>query len=203
METPLILLIVFIVVLVVFGLTALHKIMRSKAIYGLGWKLVLFALIFLAYFLVGYLIYLYILLPISDWLPKRDMVIWDNIWYGILAVFIMLILATIVKSVRDNRIRVGLSYFSIGTLFILILYSIIYYIFMFNESLETITFVLFIISTGLAIIMIIITRFLGIRSRLLLPLYVIFSIACMIFIICLFWLIIRAIEALDKKINGK
>ena len=204
METPGILLILFIIVLVlVFLITMFFIILRRKNIYQAGWKIILFILVFLVYFFIGYFIYQYVLLPIYDMLPKKDMIIWDNIWYAIFTVFIMLLLAAIIKTVRDNRIRVGLTYFSLGTLTILIVYTIMYYIFMFNESLSTITFVLFLMSAGLAILMIIITRFIGTHSRLLLPFYLLFSLACIVFLICLLWLICRAIEEIYNRFVRK
>ena len=139
-------------------------------------------LLFILYWIFGYTIaefyYKYVYLINI----KKNMEIWDNIWYSIAFILLAVIIALIVKSIKEKFPRVNLIFASIGLILILFIYTIIYYMIIFYNKIGQILFITFIIVTAMTAFIFLLTWF---KIKIFLPLYAIYGVACMIFIIAL------------------
>jgi len=65
---------------------------------------------------------------------------WDTIYYLIIIIFFLLIIATIVRSIKSESIERSLLFSSIGTLYVLLMYSVIYFLVKNYDIIENIFF---------------------------------------------------------------
>jgi hypothetical protein len=98
--------------------------------------------------LIVYVIVFYIYLIFAEFfksiskqaftIPEGDL--WDTIYYIIIIVFFLFIIATIVRSIKSATIEKRLLYSSIGILYILLIYSVIYFLVKNYDTIENIFF---------------------------------------------------------------
>lgn len=126
-----------------------------------------------------------------------NMVIMGNIWYVLFIIFIMLICALFIKSVKESTVRMNIVYACVGIMLILFIYTILYYIIMFYDRINKIIIYLTIIefiATCIVIILIKIDN--TYLNNFLSYLYIIYGIITFTFIIAL---IIYIYYILDKS----
>jgi len=98
--------------------------------------------------LIVYVIVLYIYLIFAELfkgiskqvftVPEGDL--WDTIYYIIIIVFLLLIIATIVRTIKSETIEKRLLFSSIGTLYVLLMYSVVYFLVKNYDMIENIFF---------------------------------------------------------------
>lgn len=139
--------------------------------------------ILLVYYILGSYIYSFFIALSQFGRTTVDMEIWDNIWYSLFFIFIILMLTVFIKSVKDDGMRWNILIYAIGTLFALIVYTIIYYLYVYYDMVPKLTFYL-------TITMIVFTAIImftkGLSSSLLTPIYILFVFVTLVYLICLF-----------------
>jgi hypothetical protein len=158
------------------------RLLTSSSMHNMFAYIIIVVLLFIIYWIFGYTIlgfyYQYVYLVNF----KKNMEIWDNIWYSIAFILLAVIIALIVKSIKEKFPRVNLIFASIGLILILFIYTIIYYMIMFYSKIGQILLITFIIVAAMTAFILLLTWF---RIKVFLPLYAIYGVACMIFIIAL------------------
>jgi hypothetical protein len=180
---PVLIIIIIIVAIFLGGLLFLNFLM-SPYFYKAMMFLFIFVSVLLVYYFLGR--YLYQFTTSIFYIPpsaRQNMVLWDNIWYLIFVIFILLILAVFIKSVKDNGMRWNLLLSSIGVLFILILYTIMYYIIVYNEYVGQNIFKLTIVLGIYTGIIMIIREW---SMKFTAPIFTLYALLSLIYIICIF-----------------
>jgi len=169
------------------GLLMLMKFMMSPSFPNVMMFLFIFASVVLVYYFLGNFIFGFFKSIIGyNWRGNKNMDFWDNIWYLILIVFIMLILAVFIKSIKDNGMRWNLLLSAIAVLFILFLYTVLYFVILYNDKLGYATFILTII---IAIYTAIIMLIRGWSMKFTAPIFSIYAMLTIVYGICLFVLV--------------
>ena len=167
------------------GMIAINFMMSSN-FYGSMMFVFIFISIILIYYFLG--TYVYAMMASIFYIPessRADMELWDNIWYILFIIFVMLILAVFIKSVKDNGMRWNLLLSSIGVFFILLLYTIMYYIILYNQYIGKLTFIL----TWVVIIytiLIMAIRGLTLSMNFTAPIFTLYGLLTIVYVICLF-----------------
>lgn len=158
------------------------RLLTSSSMHNMFAYIIIVVLLFIIYWIFGYTIlgfyYQYVYLVNF----KKNMELWDNIWYSIAFILLAVIIALIVKSIKEKFPRVNLIFASIGLILILFIYTIIYYMIMFYNKIGQTLLITFIIVIVMTTFILLLTWF---RIKIFLPLYAIYGVACMIFIIAL------------------
>lgn len=187
-----------------FGIIVIYmKFTKSSTIYKCLFALFGFALLLAIYIFIGGMFYKFAIEPFYSFIPRRKMVIWDNIGYTLIFILLLLTIAAVVKSIRDRRVKWDYARTLFGMVLLILIFYLIYYIYLFDDKLPLITLVLTFVIIGMTILMIILEYTVLANSVFLIPLYMIYGAGCITFVICLFWLIIRTIENLYNNLNKK
>lgn len=169
---------------------------------GMAFRNPLFYMIILGVvvFIAAILLYMYVMSfikgayagSVSSIAGKEEMVIMDNIWFFLLMVFVLIVVALITKSVKDSRIRWNLLFATIGSLLILSVYTVIYYIVFHYEKINTIMLAMTIIMAVLTVLLLLIVRLSF--SFLINQFYVLYGIMSFIYMVCILIYIYYIIE---------
>lgn len=114
----------FFLVIFVIGTFFIYATVTNSSLHSTIISLIVYVVVFYLY-----LIFAEIFKSISKQVftvPEGDW--WDSIYYIIIIVFFMFIIATIVRSIKSESIEKRLLFSSIGTLYILLMYSVIYFL---------------------------------------------------------------------------
>lgn len=189
---------------VIYGLaTFIFYLIGNPICMKFAFKVVLFLLLLGLCILFGKIFHDFIAAQIGYFVPQHDLYIWDNIWWVLALIVFMLIIAVIVKSISHHRIKYELIYATIGMIFILLIYTLMYIIYIFREKLWFITLILAAIAVGM-IIIILILQYMAIQTMMIfMPFQFIFGLDCVLLIICATWLfitfVIRLYDWFSKK----
>lgn len=187
---PLLIALIVIAVLIIFIFILMA--FRSSQFYMLILGVLIFILTILLYFYVMSFIKGAYTGSVSSIAGKEEMVIMDNIWFFLLMVFVLIVVALITKSVKDSRIRWNLLFATIGSLLILSVYTVIYYIVFHYEKINTIMLAMTIIMAVLTILLLLIVRLSF--SFLINQFYVLYGIMSFIYMVCILIYIYYIIE---------
>ncbi len=182
--------ILFILLIILISLilgTALFLIFLNFIMSAGFYKFMLYAaiglLVIILYYFIG--IYLYAFWAILSQIGRTtcNMVFWDNIWYALLFAFIIMTLTIFIKAVKADGMRWNLLIYSISTLFILILYTIVYYLYIYNDLIASITGILSIVMIVLTTIAVFLKTY---SSSIVDVFYVFYALITVIFTVSLF-----------------
>jgi|694.fasta_scaffold00020_119 hypothetical protein len=113
---------------------------------------------------------------------NEDMRTWDMVWYVMAFVGALMLVALLVKTIRDGFVRVHLMMLNIAWIFVILSYTIIYVIYKFREQIALAALITFVIVMAFIIIFLINDYFLG-GIQLWSIVYIIFGMACIAFIV--------------------
>jgi hypothetical protein len=126
--------------------------------------------------------------------PDGDL--WDTIYYIIIIIFFLFVIATIVRTIKSMSPQMNLIYSSIGTLYILLIYSVIYFLRKNYERIWSIFFWLNVITLPFTFVLWLI----GVPEwRVTKYLYFLFSLLSLVYVITLFICIYKLFDKLYKS----
>ena len=126
--------------------------------------------------------------------PDGDL--WDTIYYIIIIIFFLFVIATIVRTIRSGSPQMNLLYSSIGTLYILLIYSVIYFLRKNYERIWSIFFWLNVIILPFTFVLWLI----GVPEWWVAKvLYFLFSLLSLVYVITLFICIYKLFDKLYKS----
>lgn len=154
-----ILLLVYILVGIIVAFVALAFLIRmlvSGKIWAIMKFLVILCLVIYIYYKVGGYIYKFYL----TWVPfkyvNKNMRVWDEIWYSLLILFIIIMCSVFIKTVKNNSINWERLFSGLSVLGTLGFYTIMYYLYFYYEHIATITGILtiaIIVASGIVILL--------------------------------------------------
>jgi len=144
--------------------------------------LLLFIIVLLVYYFLGKICIAYVTTILNFAQSKPGMELWDNIWYILFIIFVLLIAATLIKSVREKNLRWNLLIASMGTLLVMLLYTIIMYVYMYHDNILGImaSFTMFMVLITLIIIFI-----RNFNNILVTIIYLLYAFVSFIYVVCL------------------
>jgi hypothetical protein len=167
----------------ILGLFLFVRILYSSSLYNAIIFFILAAVILYIYWMLASFIYGFIRSSTQFHTTDKNMEIWDNIWYTILIIFIVTILTLFIQITKSTNSKVWASFMYVfGIAFIFVFYTIMYYLYMFYEEVPKITGILTAIVVGLTGIMLL----LNYLNWTLSVFYIIYGIAMVIWLMCLF-----------------
>ncbi len=194
-----ILLIVLISLIIGTGLflVFIHFIM-SAGFYNFFMYMLLGLVVVVLYYFIGFYLYLFWSVLSQIGRTTCNMEFWDNIWYALLFAFIILTLTVFIKTVKADGMRWNLLIYSISTLFILILYTITYYLYVYNDLIATITGIL-------SVVMIVLTTFAvflkSYSSSIIDLFYVFYALVTVVFTVSLFMFLFQVLVSCYNMIS--
>ena len=178
--------------LIIFGILAgmlLLALIIRAFVSGKIWSIMKFAIIIVViltlYWFIGMYVYeLYMFIMPTK--PKnKNMAVWDNVWYAILIVFLVLLCTVFIKSLKKTELQITLLYNSFVALIVLVMFTMMYYLYMYYERINEITgYVTLAAVVGTAIVLVI--KHFGISFETVYPIFIIYSFICMIFLMTFF-----------------
>jgi hypothetical protein len=128
--------------------------------------------------------------------PNSDMKHWDTVWYVLAFIGALLFIALIVKSIKNNHIRIWLLMLNIAWIIIICIYTIIYVIYKFKNQITLIT----VITLGIVslFLMIFVVNEWFFKIQLWSIFYILFGLACVAFIVAFVIFIISISETIRK-----
>lgn len=167
----------------ILGLFLFVRILYSSSLYNAIIFFILAAVILYIYWMLASFIYGFIRSSTQFHTTDKNMEIWDNIWYTILIIFIVTILTLFIQITKSTNSKVWASFMYVfGIAFIFVFYTIMYYLYMFYEEVPKITGILTAIVVGLTGIMLLFNYL----NWTLSVFYIIYGIAMVIWLMCLF-----------------
>ena len=148
----------------------------------------LFIVVLIIYYFLGKFLIAYVTTFLNFTKSKAGMESFDNIWYIIFIIFILLITATIIKSVRETHLRWNLLMASIGTLLALLLYTVVMYIYMYRDDVLGAMGTLTIIMVFVTLIIIFLRNFNNILVSII---YLLYAFLSFIYVLCLMVCLIK------------
>lgn len=183
---------IFIVIAIFIIISALIifliNLLFSSALHRFLKILLLFIIVFIVYYLISKVLIAYVTVFLNFAQSKPGMEIWDNIWYILLIIFVLLITATLIKSVREKGLRWNLLIASIGTLLVMLLYTIIMYVYMYHDNILGIMLSFTIFMVFVTLIIIFIRNF---NNFLVTIVYLLYAFVSFIYLICLIVCLIK------------
>lgn len=153
-----ILLLVYILAGIIVLFVALAFVIRllvSGKIWAIMKFLVILCIVIFVYYKLGGYIYKFYL----SWVPfkyvNKNMRVWDEIWYSLLIIFIIIMCSVFIKTVKSNNINWERLFTGLSVLAALGFYTIMYYLYFYYEHIATITGFLtiaMIIASGLVVL---------------------------------------------------
>jgi hypothetical protein len=121
---------------------------------------------------------------------------WDTVWYVLAFIGALLFIALIVKSIKNNHIRIWLLMLNIAWIIIICIYTIIYVIYKFKNQITLIT----VITLGIVslFLMIFVVNEWFFKIQLWSIFYILFGLACVAFIVAFVIFIISISETIRK-----
>lgn len=176
----------FIAVAIFIAISALIifliSLLFSPTTHRLLKTLVLFIIVLLIYSFLGKFFMAYATTFLNFTQSKGGMEFWDNIWYILLIIFVLLITATLIKSVREKSLRWNLLIASIGTLLVMLLYTIIMYVYMYHDGILGIMGSFTIIMIFITLIIIFVRNF---NNFIVTIIYLLYAFISFIYVVCL------------------
>ncbi len=167
----------------ILGLFLLIRIIYSSSWYNALIFIILAAGILYAYWFLASFVYSYMKATVKFHTTNKNMEIWDNIWYTILILFIIMIISLFIKMSKSTNNKVWSSFMYVfGLGFILALYTVMYYLYMFYDEMPKITGILTGIVIGLTAIMYLFSY----MNWNISIFYIIYGLAVLIWLIALF-----------------
>jgi hypothetical protein len=167
----------------------IHFIM-SAGFYRFFMYMILGIIVLVLYYFIGFYLYMFWTVLSQVGRTSCNMEFWDNIWYTILFAFIILTLTVFIKSVKADGMRWNLLVYSISTLFVLILYTITYYLYIYNDLIAIITGIL----SGAMVVLTAFAVFLKSYSSSIIDLfYVFYALVTVIFTVSLFMFLFKVL----------
>ena len=154
-------------------------------ISGQIWTFIKFIGITFVILTIYYFLGVYLYDIFKNIIPKKknnkSMIIWDNIWYTILFIHIILICTVFIKSMKRKELHVVLLFKSILALIVLMMFTLMYYLYMYYEYIgQAIGIATIAMFVGTIIVLII--KYLNISYNVVYPVFIIYSLICLIFL---------------------
>jgi hypothetical protein len=157
------------------------KLFVSGKLWNIMQFIGLAGLILYAYYRAGGYIYSFY----ASWVPFRyenkNMVHWDDVWYTIFIIFLIMMCSVFIKTVKKGNVSWGRLSYAIGVLGVLAFYTIMYYLYMYYDSIFEIMGYLtvgMIIMTGIVIFI----KKIGLSYGMSAPFYMLYSVTGLTFI---------------------
>lgn len=167
----------------IFGLFILFRLFYSNTWYNVLFSLLIAGIILYVYWILGGIVYSFFKSTIKFKTSKKNMELWDTIWYLIFIVFLITILTVFVKMLKNSGntyLNIFMYVFGLG--FLLFFYTIMYYLYVYYEDIPKITGILVAIAVGLTVLIKIVEIFTEMPS----PVYVLYGITLMVTLMCVF-----------------
>lgn len=153
----------------------------------LKFLIILSIILFLYYFAAIFLQGVYI--SIFPTAPKnKNMELWDNVWYALLAIFLTLMSTVFIKSLKKNDLQFKLVMNALGSFTILSLFSVLYYFYLYDDYINKITLILTIASFGMTAIVLLIQYF-NISNVVTSIIFVIYGILLIVYFMALLFFV--------------
>lgn len=147
--------------------------------------LIIMSLILVIYYYIGIYLYAFYLSIVPAKPKNKNMVIWDNVWYTILIILLALLCTVFIKSVKKNTLQVALLFNSFTALIGLILFTIMYYLYMYYEYIAKITAIMT-LAMIIGTVIVLVIKYFNISSNVTYPLFIIYSFICLVFLMTFF-----------------
>lgn len=175
----------------------IHFVM-SAGFYRFFMFLLLGIIVLVLYYFIGFYLYMFWTVLSQIGRTSCNMEFWDNIWYAILFAFIILTLTVFIKTVKADGMRWNLLVYSISTLFVLILYTIMYYLYIYNDLIAIITGLLSVVMIFLTIIAVFLKSY---SSSIIDLFYVFYALVTVVFTVSLFMFLFKVLVSCYNMIS--
>ena len=189
-------------VIYTLGIIFLYALMRPKNV-TLVFKTLLFLAVVGVCIAFGKVFHDFIAVQIGYFVPQYDLCIWDNIWWSLAFIVILLIIACIVRSISYYHINFNLIYATLGMIFVLLVYTLVYIIYIFRDKLWFSTLILLAIAVGMVLI-ILFLQYMSVQTMLIfMPFQFIFALDCVLLVICVTWMFVKFVISLYEWFSKK
>ena len=186
-----------------FLVTLFFRMYKKQDFQNFAIKVLAYFFIVAIYIVIIWVIYQYGVVPFYGMLPSKDMGVFLEIWWSFFILWILLLIATIVKTIRDLRIKDGYMYSLVGMAGLMFLYTCIYYFIMFKEHLYSIT-IFMIILCVILIAFIMLMEYLELSADmqwLVGILYLFLGFFSLLLVTCLIWILVDVIKNIYDVFN--
>jgi hypothetical protein len=173
------------IILIFVGFAFIIKLFVSGLVWRVSKFILILGIVIYVYFKLGGYIYAFYL----TWVPfkyvNKNMRVWDDIWYTILIIFIIIMCSVFIKSVKINNINWERLFYGLGALALLGFYSIAYYLYLYYDYIGTITGILTVAMILASGIVVMIKNF-GVSYGYAAPFFMIYSVIGLSYIMACF-----------------
>lgn len=198
--------IILIIIIFIYGVFLIIRLWTSRKIPNLILMFIIFIIVCLLYMVLGSM-FTQLMFILGDFFARlffpniilnknQDMLFWDNIWYILLITYILLLIATIVRSVKEKEIHASTIIWGLAILFILFIYTIIYYFVFAYDNIENIFYSLSFALFWITIIFLILRYF---KMSFVQYIYIFYAIFCYLYIVCFFIYLYKVLNDLYDK----
>jgi hypothetical protein len=198
--------IILIIIIIIYGIFLIIRLWTSRKIPNLILMFIIFVIVCLLYMAIGSM-FTQLMFILGDFFARvffpnivlnknQDMLFWDNIWYVLLITYILLIITTIIRSVKEEKIHASSIIWSLAILFILFIYTIIYWFVFAYDNIENIFYIFSITLFWITIAILLLRYFLPLLVQYI---YIFYAIGCYLYIVCFFIYFYKVLNYLYDK----
>jgi hypothetical protein len=123
-----------IAILVIFVMMGfLIRLMVSGKFWNIARFIVMAGIVLYLYYRAGGYIYTLYMSMVPFNYNNKNMVHWDDVWYSIFIIFLIMLCSVFIKTVRRGNISWDRLFHTIGVLGVLGFYTIMYYLYMYHD----------------------------------------------------------------------